>query len=94
MPHFEALLMVVGWTPDQCEDIYTVLILPDTIIHVEIDRTDEQDLPIIEFHKEERRLEDAFIDMLGKLEDAEAAALAGTIAPSPALPETPTAAAP
>ena len=47
MPHFEALSMVVGWTPDQCEDIYTVLILPDTIIHVEIDRTDEQVLPSI-----------------------------------------------
>ncbi len=58
MPHFEALSMVVGWTPDQCEDIYTVLILPDTIIHVEIDRTDEQVLPSIKAQSlEDYRLE-------------------------------------
>jgi len=51
-------------------------------------------LPVIEFRKEERRLEDAFIDLLGKLEDAEAAELAATLAPSDAPPESPPHAAP
>ena len=44
-------------------------------------------LPVIEFHKEERRLEDAFIDLLGKLEEAEAAELAGSLSPVAPSPE-------
>ncbi len=62
---------------------------PEVIAGV-LRRMVSEGLPVVEFHKEERRLEDAFIDMLGKLEDAEAAELAGTIAPSPASPEPPT----
>ena len=40
--------IVIGWTPDQGEDIYSVLILPDHVICVEIDRVDASVEPIIE----------------------------------------------
>ena len=40
--------IVIGWTPDQCEDIFSVLILPDQVISVEIDRVDDSVEPIIE----------------------------------------------
>lgn len=39
-------------------------------------------LPILDFHREERRLEDAFIDMLGQIDK-------GTLGTPPPLPQTP-----
>jgi ABC-2 type transport system ATP-binding protein len=41
---------------------------PDVITGV-LRRMVNEGLPVIEFHREERNLEDAFIDILGKLEN-------------------------
>ncbi|MEZ5304935.1 MAG: ABC transporter ATP-binding protein [Verrucomicrobiales bacterium] len=43
-------------------------------------------LPVVDFHREERRLEDAFIDLLGKLEAEDAAAVAAVAAAQPPPP--------
>lgn len=59
---------------------------PDLIATV-LRRMITDGLPVIEFHQEQRNLEDAFIDMLGRIEQ-------GTVTPlpagkPPALPKTP-----
>lgn len=43
-------------------------------------------LPVVDFHKEERRLEDAFIDMLGRMDQGQAAAANNPPAIPPPLP--------
>lgn len=42
--------IVVGWTPDQGEDIFTVLILPHHVVSAEIDRHDDSAQPILEMN--------------------------------------------
>lgn len=39
---------VIGWTPEQGEDIYSILINTDIIAVIEIDRFDSDSKPIIE----------------------------------------------
>lgn len=51
---------------------------PDLIAGV-LRRMITDGLPVIEFHQEQRNLEDAFIDMLGRIEQ-------GTVRPLPAVP--------
>lgn len=41
--------IIINWTPDQGEDIYTVLIWPDTILVVELDREDESIEPLFDY---------------------------------------------
>lgn len=51
--------LLVGHTPDQEEDLYTVLIWSDTILHAEIHRFDSNIKPIVEIESLKR-------DTLGK----------------------------
>jgi ABC-2 type transport system ATP-binding protein len=46
-------------------------------------------LPVIDFHKEERRLEDAFIDMLGRMDQGQAAGSNSPPVIPPPLPPQP-----
>jgi len=46
-------------------------------------------LPVIEFHREERNLEDAFIDILGKLENGAPPPLPPSVSVAPSLPAPP-----
>lgn len=42
---------ILNWTPEQAEDIFTILINLDKIVKVEISRINESEVPIIEsFH--------------------------------------------
>lgn len=43
-------------------------------------------LPIVDFHKEERRLEDAFIDMLGRMDQGQTSGANHPPAIPPPLP--------
>lgn len=39
---------VLHWTPEQLEDLYTVLINGSYLVHVEIDKFDKKKIPIVE----------------------------------------------
>jgi ABC-2 type transport system ATP-binding protein len=51
-------------------------------------------LPVVDFHREERRLEDAFIDMLGRMDQGQAAAANSPPSIPPPLPPQSPAAGP
>jgi ABC-2 type transport system ATP-binding protein len=65
---------------------------PDLIAGV-LRRMITDGLPVIEFHQEQRNLEDAFIDMLGRIEQGTVTPLPSTPRP-PALPQMPPAPVP
>ena len=61
----------------------------ETIVAGVLKRLIADQIAVLDFHREERRLEDAFVDILADLNKSQAAALAAVIpTPPPAVPDT------